>query len=245
MSRSSDGAHARSSSRSGAFHSARPLYTTSGTWATIRPPSAAIQPERRSARGSSATYSSSRSAMCASGLDWNSMWNITPAPAGWPVPGLKGAHQGRSARRVRRSSETYSVGRRSSRSRSRSSTQGSPSRRMRSAAMRGCENSRLLAGSLCSVCLAMGGTVRQRRVGAKRTKAESHVRDRPCRPSKCRTPSRNQPKPRAGGRITRRWRLAAPRRAGRRRSPGCRWRRSRGRSRSGAPGRRAGSGRRR
>ena len=47
--------------------------------------------------------------------------------------------------------------------------------------MRGCENSRLLAGSLCSVCLAMGGTVRQRRVGAKRTNAEILVRDRPCR----------------------------------------------------------------
>ena len=77
--------------------------------------------------------------------DRNSMWNITPAPAGWPVPGLKGAHQGRSARRVRRSFETYSVGRRSSRSRSRSSTQGSPSRRMRSAAMRGCENRRFHA----------------------------------------------------------------------------------------------------
>ena len=109
------------------------------------------------------------------------MWNITPAPAGWPASGLNGAHQGRSARRARRSSETYSVGRRSRRSRSRSSTHGSPSRRTRSAATRGCENSRLLARSLCSACLAMGGTVRQRRVGAKRTKAEILVRDRPCR----------------------------------------------------------------
>ena len=46
--------------------------------ATPRSPAAAIQPARRRSPRCSATYSSSRSAMWASGLDWSSTWNSTP-----------------------------------------------------------------------------------------------------------------------------------------------------------------------